>query len=103
MIHTTQLQHNRATYTDVYLFLKLYLNGPGTAEAEAILYADQAIMDQIGAMRLPNYTFDELGADPLATLHTLTISQLQSENPNATITICNPIINTTDDTTTETT
>lgn len=107
MIHTTTLQHNRATYTDVYLFLKLYLNGPGTAEAEAILYADQAMKEQIGAMRLPNYTFDEytfdeLVADPLATLHTLTISQLQSENPNATITICNPIINTSDDTTTET-
>lgn len=102
MIHTTQLQHNRATYTDVYLFLKLYLNGPGTAEAEAILYADQAMKDQIGAMRLPNYTFDELGDDPMATLHTLTIAQLQAENPTATITICNPIINITDDTTTET-
>ena len=58
--------------------------------------------DQIGAMRLPNYTFDELGADPMAALHTLTIEQLKAENPNATITICNPIINTTDDTTTET-
>ena len=99
MIHTTQLQHNRATYTDVYLFLKLYLNGPGTAESEAILYADQEMKEQIGAMRLPNYTFDDLGADPMAALHTLTIAQLQAENPNATITICNPIINTTDDTT----
>lgn len=103
MIHTTTLQHNRATYTDLYLFLKLYLNGPGTAEAEAILYADQAMKDQIGAMRLPNYTFDDLGNDPMATLHTLTIAQLQAENPTATITICNPIINSTDDTTESTT
>lgn len=103
MIHTTQLQHNRATYTDVYLFLKLYLNGPGTAEAEAILYTDQAMKDQIGAMRLPNYTFDQLGSDALTQLHTLTIAQLQAENPIATITICNPIINTTDDTTESTT
>ena len=103
MIHTTQLQHNRATYTDVYLFLKLYLNGPGTAEAEAILYADQAMKDQIGAMRLPNYTFDDLGNDAMATLHILTVAQLQTENPTATITICNPIINTSDDTTESTT
>ena len=102
MIHTTQLQHNRATYTDVYLFLKLYLNGPGTAEAEAILYADQEMTDQIGAMRLPNYTFDELGSDALTQLHTLTVAQLKAENQTATITICNPIINSTDDTTTET-
>lgn len=93
MIHTTQLQHNRATYTDVYLFLKLYLNGPGTAEAEAILYADQEMKDQIGAMRLPNYTFDDLGADPMTALHTLTIAQLQAENPTATITTCDPLIN----------
>lgn len=103
MIHTTTLQHNRATYTDVYLFLKLYLNGPGTAESEAILYADQEMTDQIGAMRLPNYTFEQLGNDPMLALHTLTIAQVQAENPTATITICNPIINTTDDTTTETT
>lgn len=93
MIHTTQLQHNRATYTDVYLFLKLYLNGPGTAEAEAILYADQEMKDQIGAMRLPNYTFDDLGNDAMATLHTLTIAQLQAENPTTTMTICDPLIN----------
>ena len=91
MIHTTTLKHNRATYNDVYLFLKLYLNGAGTAEAEAIFYADQTIKDQIGAMRLPNYTFNELGADPLATLHTLTIAHLQSENPTATLTTVNPI------------
>ena len=84
-------------YTDVYLFLKLYLNGPGTAEAEAILYADQAMKDQIGAIRLPNYTFDELfndeyDDDPMTKLHLLTIAQLQAENPTATITLCNPII-----------
>ena len=90
MIHTTTLTHNRATYNDVYLFLKLYLNGAGTAEAEAILYADQTIKDQIGAMRLPNYTFDELGADPLTTLHTLTIAQLQTEDNI--LTIVSPII-----------
>ena len=91
MIHTTTLQQGRATYNDVYLFLKLYLNGAGTAEAEAILFADQTIKDQIGALRLPNYTFDELGQDPLATLHTLVISKLQSENPTAIITTVNPI------------
>ena len=102
MIHTTTLQHNRATYSDFYLFLKLYLNGPVTAEAEAILYADQAMTDQIGAMRLPNYTFEQLGNDPMLALHTLTIAQVQAENPSATITTCNPIINTQDDTTTET-
>lgn len=93
MIHTTTLQHNRATYSDVYLFLKLYLNGAGTAEAEAIMYSDQSIQDQIGAIRLPNYTFDELGANPLDTLHTLTVAQLQSQNATAIITIVNPIIN----------
>ena len=93
MIHTTQLTHNRAMYTEVYLFLKLYLNGPGIAESEAILYADQSMKDQIGAMRLPNYTFEELGNDPLTALHTLTIAQLKAENPTATITTCNPVIN----------
>lgn len=93
MIHTTQLTHNRATYSDVYLFLKLYLNGPGTAEAEAMIYGDQAMTDQIGAMRLPNYTFDELGNDAMATLHTLTIAHLQAENQTAMITTCNPVIN----------
>ena len=93
MIHTTQLQHNRAMYTDVYLFLKLYLNGPGISESEAILYADQEMKDQIGAMRLPNYTFDQLGDYPMMYLHTVTIAQLQAENPTATITTCNPVIN----------
>lgn len=91
MIHTTTLKHNRATYSDVYLFLKLYLNGAGTAEAEAIMYADQTIQDQIGAMRLPNYTFDELGANPLDTLHTLTIAYLETDNPEAVLTIVDPI------------
>ena len=79
-------------YTDVYLFLKLYLNGPGTAESEAILYADQEMKDQIGAMRLPNYTFDQLGDYPMMYLHTVTIAQLKAENPTATITTCNPVI-----------
>ena len=91
MIHTTTLTHNRATYNDVYLFLKLYLNGAGTAEAEAIMYADQTIKDQIGAVRLPNYTFEELGNDPLTTLHNLTIAHLQTENQQATFTIVNII------------
>ena len=92
MIHTTQITHNRATYNDVYLFLKLYLNGAGTAEAEAIMYGDQTIKDQIGAMRLPNYTFEELGANPLDTLHTLTIAHLQAENPNAVFTIVDVVV-----------
>jgi len=92
VIHTTQLTHNRATYSDVYLFLKLYLNGPGTAEAEAMIYGDQAMTDQIGAMRLPNYTFDQLGDYPMMYLHTVTIAQLQAENPTAVITECNPLI-----------
>ena len=92
MIHTTQLTHNRATYSNVYLFLKLYLNGPGIAEAEAILYADQEMKEQIGAMRLPNYTFDQLGDYPMMYLHAVTIAQLQAENPTAVITECNPLI-----------
>jgi hypothetical protein len=91
MIHATKLTHNHATYNDVYLFLKLYFTGAGTAEAEAIMYGDQTIKDQIGAMRLPNYTFEELGNDPLTTLHDLTIAQLQAENPQATFTIVNII------------
>lgn len=91
MIHTTTLQQGRATYNNVYLFLKLYLNGAGTAEAEAIMYADQTIQEQIGAMRLPNYTFEELGANPLDTLHTLTIAHLQTDNPEAVLTIVDPI------------
>lgn len=91
MIHTTTLKHNRATYSDVYLFLKLYLNGAGTAEAEAIMYADQTIQDQIGAIKLPNYTFDELGANPLDTLHTLTMAHLQVDNPDAVLNIVDPI------------
>lgn len=92
MIHTTRLQQGRATYNDVYLFLKLYLNGAGTAEAEAILYADQTIKDQIGALRLPNYTFEELGANPLDTLHTLAIAHLQVENPDAVFTVVDVVV-----------
>lgn len=93
MIHATELKHNYATYSNVYLFLKLYLNGAGSAESEAILYADQTIKEQIGAIRLSNYTFNELGANPLDTLHTLTIVKLQEENPNAVFTIVDPILN----------
>jgi hypothetical protein len=80
MIHATKLTHNHATYNDVYLFLKLYFTGPGTAESEAIIYKDQAIKEQIGAIRLPNYTFEELGANPMDTLHTLTIAHLQEDD-----------------------
>jgi hypothetical protein len=94
MIHTTKLTHNHATYTDVYLFLKLYFSGAGTAEAEAIIYKDQAMTEGIGAMRLPDYTFEQLGANPLDTLHTLTIKHF--EHDGATLTIVNPIINAND-------
>jgi hypothetical protein len=90
MIHATKLTHNHATYNDVYLFLKLYFTGPGTAEAEAIIYKEQSMKDQIGAIRLPNYTFEELGANPMLTLHTLTISHLQTDDNI--LTIVSPII-----------
>lgn len=90
MIHTTKITHNHATYNDVYLFLKLYFTGPGTAESEAIIYKDQTIKEQIGAIRLSNYTFEELGANPMDTLHTLTIAQLQTDDNI--LTIVSPII-----------
>ncbi len=45
---------------DVFLFVKVYLNATGTAEAEAIIYEDQEIKNQIGAVRLPNFTSAEL-------------------------------------------
>ena len=80
MIHASKLTHNHALYTDVYLFLKLYFTGAGTAEAEAIMYKDQTIKEQIGAIRLPNYTFDELGANPMDALHVLTIAHLQEDD-----------------------
>jgi hypothetical protein len=90
MIHATKLTHNHATYNDVYLFLKLYFTGAGTAEAEAIIYKEQSMKHQIGAIRLPNYTFEELGANPMDTLHTLTISHLQTDDNI--LTIVSPII-----------
>jgi hypothetical protein len=90
MIHATKITHNHATYNDVYLFLKLYFTGAGTAEAEAIIYKEQSMKDQIGAIRLPNYTFEELGANPMDTLHTLTISHLQTDDN--VLTIVSPII-----------
>jgi hypothetical protein len=90
MIHATKLTHNHATYNDVYLFLKLYFTGAGTAEAEAVIYKEQSMKDQIGAIRLPNYTFEELGANPMDTLHTLTISHLQTDDNI--LTIVSPII-----------
>jgi hypothetical protein len=80
MIHATKITHNHATYNDVYLFLKLYFTGAGTAEAEAIIYKEQSMKDQIVAIRLPNYTFEELGANPMDTLHTLTIAHLQTDD-----------------------
>lgn len=92
MIHATQLKHNRATYEDVYLFLNLYLNGPGIAQAEAIIYIDQTIKNPIAKMILPNYSFDTLGQDPLDTLHTLTIADLENDNPTATFTVVDPIL-----------
>jgi hypothetical protein len=90
MIHASKLTHNHATYNDVYLFLKLYFTGAGTAEAEAVIYKEQSMKDQIGAIRLPNYNFDELGANPMDTLHTLTISHLQTDDNI--LTIVSPII-----------
>jgi hypothetical protein len=78
----------------VYLFLKLYFSGAGTAEAEAIIYKDQAMTEGIGAMRLPDYTFQQLGANPLDTLHTLTIAHLAQNG--AILTIVNPLINAND-------
>jgi hypothetical protein len=90
MIHATKITHNHATYNDVYLFLKLYFTGAGTAEAEAIIYKEQLMNDQIGAIRLPNYTFEELGANPMDTLHKLTIAHLQTDDNI--LTIVSPII-----------
>jgi hypothetical protein len=90
MIHATKITHNHATYNDVYLFLKLYFTGAGTAEAEAVIYKEQSMKDQIGAIRLPNYTFEELGANPMLTLHTLTIAHLQTDDNI--LTIVSPII-----------
>jgi hypothetical protein len=90
MIYATKLTHNHATYNDVYLFLKLYFTGAGTAEAEAVIYKEQSMKDQIGAIRLPNYTFEELGANPMDTLHTLTMSHLQTDDNI--LTIVSPII-----------
>jgi hypothetical protein len=90
MIHATKITHNHATYTDVYLFLKLYFTGAGTAESEAIIYKEQSMKDQIGAIRLSNYTFEELGVNPMDTLHTLTIAHLQTEDNI--LTIVSPII-----------
>jgi hypothetical protein len=73
----------------VYLFLKLYFSGAGTAEAEAIIYKDQAMTEGIGAMKLPDYTFEQLGANPLDKLHTLTIAHLAQDG--AVMTIVNPL------------
>lgn len=93
MIHATSLIENYGTYNNVYLFLKLYLDEPGYANSEAIMYSDQTIQNKIGAFPLGRYSFDELGSNPLDTLHTLTITKLQQINPTSTFTIVNPIIN----------
>lgn len=92
MIYATSLIENYGTYNNVYLFLKLYLDEPGYSNSEAIMYSDQTIQNKIGAFPLGRYSFDELGLNPLETLHTLTIAKLQPLNPTATFTIVNPII-----------
>lgn len=45
---------------DVFLFVKVYLNTTGGAEAEAIIFEDQEIKNQIGAVRLPNFSAAEI-------------------------------------------
>jgi hypothetical protein len=45
---------------DLFLFVKTYLNTAGGTENEAIIYADQSITEQVGAVRLPNYSAEEL-------------------------------------------
>lgn len=92
MIHATSLTENHITYNNVYCFLKLYLDGPGIATAETIIYSDQTIRNQIGALSLGQYTFDVLGPNPMDTLHSLTIAQFQESNPNSTFTIVSPVL-----------
>ena len=83
MIHATSISLDNITYNNVYLFLKLYMDSPGTAQSEAILYSDQSIKNQVGAIKLNTYTFEQLAINPMDTLHTLTISSLQQTNPSS--------------------
>lgn len=87
------------TYSaNTYLFVKLYLNGAGTTESEAIIYADQSCGTQLGAIRLPNYTADQLTGGVgvtdfdkmLNALQVLTITELIDSNPNTEFTIVEP-------------
>lgn len=45
---------------DLFLFVKTYLNTAGGTENEAIIYADQTIKEQLGAVRLPDFKAEEL-------------------------------------------
>lgn len=101
MIHVQGgLKNNHSTFTqDVFLFLKLYINSAGSTENEAIIYLDQSMTTQIGAMRLPNYTATELQGGTgtneyeklLDSLHDLAIELLETDNPNSVFTKVNPI------------
>lgn len=96
-VHGT-LTNGNVTYStnNLYLFLKCYINQAGSTENEAIIYTDQSITNQIGAIRLPDYTFDDLqieSGDVLTTLHNLVIEKLKLDNPQTTFTIINPIQN----------
>lgn len=91
MIYATSLTRNHVTYNNAYCFLKLYMDGPGYANAKTIIYSDQTLQTEIGAFYLGQYTFDELGANPMDTLHTLVINQFQQTNPDSTFTIVNPL------------
>jgi len=101
MIHVQgPLKHNHSTFNeDTYLFLKMYLNSAGGTENEAIIYLDQSMSNQIGAMRLPNYNASELEGGTgtnnyeklLDALHNVTITNLETENPGTVFTKVNPI------------
>ena len=99
MIHVQgTLTNGNVTYStnNLYLFLKCYINQAGSTENEAIIYTDQAITNQIGAMRLPDYTFEDLqieSGDVLTTLHNLVIEKLKLDNPQTLFTIINSINN----------
>ncbi len=100
MIHVQgPLKNNHSTFNeDTYLFLKMYLNSAGGTENEAIIYLDQSMSNQIGAMKLPNYNASELeggiGINEyeklLDALHNLTISNLETDNSGTIFTKVNP-------------
>jgi hypothetical protein len=92
------LTNGHVTYAtnDLYLFLRCYINAAGNTENEAIIYTDQAITNQIGAIRLPDYTFEDLqlqDGDVLTTLHNLVIEKLKLDNPQTKFSIVNIIKN----------